>query len=214
MKAVFLDLDGTLMDSRPGIIASLQAAFIEVGRPDLAETDLTWMIGPRFAESFVKVGLDDPEPATEAYRRHYDAGKMYEAQVYDGVHDMVDDLNGAGYRVYLATAKPLVSAAKITAHFGLSDKMIRQFGPELDGTRSWKGDLLAHALEVTGEVADSSVMVGDRSHDIHAARDNRMASVAVKWGYGTHEDWVDADHVIDRPHELLGAVDRLFEVSR
>jgi phosphoglycolate phosphatase len=74
--------------------------------------------------------------------------------------------------------------------------------------------LLAHALEETGETAEAAVMVGDRSHDIHAARDNGMASVAVKWGYGTPEDWRDADHVIDRPHELLGAVDRLFEVSR
>ena len=211
MRAVFLDLDGTLMDSRPGIIASLQAAFIEVGRPELAETDLTWMIGPRFQESFEKLGIKDPDAATEAYRHHYDGGKMYEAAAYDGVHDMVDALNETGYRVYLATAKPLVSAAKITAHFGLAEKMIRQFEPELDGTRSWKGDLLEYALNETGEVPEFSVMVGDRSHDVHAAQSVGMASVAVKWGYGGPEDWAEAHHVIERPVELLQAVQLLSE---
>lgn len=206
MSAVFLDLDGTLMDSQPGILSSLKGAFVEIGRPDLAEQDHKWMIGPPFADSFAEVGLADPQHAIDAYRKIYDQGGMFDAKVYDGIFPMLDALDTAGHRLYLATAKPHVAATKITRHFGLADYMLAEFGPELDGTRNWKGDLLAYALEKTGETAARSVMVGDRHHDFAAAASVGMKCVAVRWGYGTQEEWDHADAVISHPNELPGAI--------
>lgn len=206
MTAVFLDLDGTLMDSRPGILASLGHAFRTIDRADLAETDLTWMIGPPFVDSFAKIGLADPQPAIEAYRSHYQAEGMFDARIYDGIPAILDELLLAGCRLYLATAKPHAYARKITAHFGLAPRMKAEFGPELDGTRNWKGDLLAHALEITGEDPARSVMVGDRHHDMAAAAEVGMASIAVTWGYGTPDEWEGAAAVIDRPAALSDAV--------
>lgn len=206
MSAVFLDLDGTLVNSRPGILSSLKTAFMTIGRPDLAAQDHTWMIGPPFAESFAKIGLSDPQPAIDAYRDIYGMGGMYDANVYDGVMNMLDALDTSGHRLYLATAKPHVAARKVTAHFGLAGYMAAEFGPELDGTRNWKGDLLAHALAETGEDPRASVMVGDRHHDIAAAASVGMKSVAVRWGYGEAEEWAGADTIIDHPGELAGAI--------
>lgn len=206
MNAVFLDLDGTLMDSRPGIVASLRAAFAETGLSDLAAGDLTWMIGPPFIESFTKLELAEPQRVIDAYRRIYDMGGMFDAAVYDGVHGMIQDLDALGRRLYLATAKPHVAATKITRHFGIAGFMKAEFGPELDGTRNWKGDLLAFALEQTGEDAATSVMVGDRHHDFAAAASVGMKSIAVRWGYGNAEEWQAADAVIDHPSELAGCI--------
>ncbi len=206
MSAVFLDLDGTLMDSKPGILSSLRAAFAETGRPDIAEGDLTWMIGPPFIDSFRKLDLAEPQAAIDAYRRIYDMGGMFDARVYDGVFGMMDSLDAAGHRLFLATAKPHVAATKITRHFGIADYMQAEFGPELDGTRNWKGDLLAFALEQTGVCASASVMVGDRHHDFAAAASVGMRSIAVRWGYGTAEEWQAADAIIDQPGELAGAI--------
>ena len=206
MRAVFLDLDGTLMDSRPGILSSLRHAFGAIGREDLLEEDLTWMIGPPFVDSFAKVGIEDPAPALEAYRRHYRAGGMFDANVYDGVMPMLEALQGAGHRMYLATAKPHAYACEITAHFGVSKFMAAEFGPELDGTNNWKGDLLRHALSVTGETAAASVMVGDRHHDMGAAAEVGMPSIAVRWGYGTPDDWTGAAAVIDAPGDLPSVI--------
>ena len=84
--------------------------------------------------------------------------------------------------------------------------MQAEFGPELDGTRNWKGDLLAHALEVTGEDPSTSVMVGDRHHDFAAAQSVGMPSIAVRWGYGSEEEWAHATTIISHPEELAGAV--------
>ena len=202
MTAVFLDLDGTLMDSRVGILSSLSHAFRAVGRHDLAEQDMTWIIGPPFHDTFPKLGIENVEETIGHYRDHYQAGGMYDAQVYDGIIGALDTLMANGARLYLATAKPHVYARKITAHFGIADRMTQEFGPEIDGTRNWKGDLLAHALELTGEAAENAVMVGDRYHDMGAAEFVGMRSIAVRWGYGTEEDWKGAAALIDHPSEL------------
>ena len=210
MTAIFLDLDGTLMDSRPGILSSLKAALHEVGRDDLADDDLTWMIGPSFQETFKKIVLADPAAATAAYRRHYDeGGAMFDAKVFHGIHDMLERLKEDGHRLYLATAKPILAARKITAHFGIAPSMIAEFGPEMDGTRNFKGDLLEHALQVTGETAKDAVMVGDRHHDFDAAIHVGMPSVAVKWGYGQAEEWEAANHSIQTPEHLHEVVSGL-----
>ncbi len=206
MTAVFLDLDGTLVDSQPGILTSLAHAFAAIDRHDLAEGDLTWMIGPPFVDSFRKIGLADPQPAIEAYRAHYQAQGMFDALVYGGIPDALDRLSEKGARLYLATAKPHAYAKKITAHFGLAPRMVAEFGPELDGTRNWKGDLLAHALELTGEDPARSVMVGDRHHDIAAAAEVGMASIAVRWGYGQPEEWEGARAILDHPDDLAASV--------
>lgn len=202
MTAVFLDLDGTLMESHPGILASLRHALESAGHHALAEIDLSWMIGPPLDGSLRRMGLSDPEPVIAEYRAHYRETGMFNARVYDGVLDALDALRKSRARLYVATAKPHVYARQITRHFGLAKRMEREFGPELDGTRQWKGDLLAYALAETGETAAKAVMVGDREHDIAAAKDVGMKSVAVSWGYGNESEWRDAGAVIDRPDAL------------
>ena len=206
MTAVFLDLDGTIMDSQAGIISSLKHAFRAIDRPDLAETDLKWMIGPPFVDSFTKIGLSKPDDAIEAYRVHYQEAGMFDATVYPAIPETLDRLLDDGFRLYLATAKPHLYARQITAHFGIAPRMTREFGPETDGTRNWKGDLLAYALEQTGEDPKRSVMVGDRHHDMAAAAEVGMPSIAVRWGYGHAEEWETAAQTIDAAADLPDAI--------
>ena len=206
MTAVFLDLDGTLVDSRPGIVAALAHAFNSVGRGDLADSDLSWMLGPPLVDSFTKLGFDDPDVLLQAYRSHYIPIGMFEAEVYPGVAEVLDQLNEVGCRLYLATAKPHAYARKVTAHFGLAPKLSQEFGPELDGTNNWKGDLLRMALAETGEDPARSVMVGDRHHDMAAAVDVGMSAIAVTWGYGQPDEWETANAQIDTPDALPQAI--------
>lgn len=206
MTAVFLDLDGTLVDSRPGIVAALAHAFNSVGRGDLADSDLSWMLGPPLVDSFAKLGFEDPDVLLRAYRSHYIPIGMFEAEVYRGVPEVLDQLNDLGCRLYLATAKPHAYARKVTAHFGLAPKLSQEFGPELDGTNNWKGDLLRMALAETGEDPARSVMVGDRHHDMAAAVDVGMSAIAVTWGYGQPDEWETANAQINTPDALLQAI--------
>ncbi|MCC7275154.1 MAG: HAD hydrolase-like protein, partial [Alphaproteobacteria bacterium] len=108
-RFVLVDLDGTLTDSRPGIIASYHAALRTLGHePDLA-VDLTFVIGPTpeiaMARVLAPYGDDRIAAAVYAYRDHYGREGIFDAAVYDGMPEALDALRGAGASLYLATAK-------------------------------------------------------------------------------------------------------------
>ena len=206
---IFWDLDGTLADPKPGITGSVIKALNDLGLPAPSADDLEWVIGPALLWSFERLGAPDPEAALDAYRRHYTGGGMYDCSVYDGIPRVLEDL-AAQHEMSIATAKPHTYARKITAHFGLSQHMIHEFGPELDGTRNDKAELLAHALSVTGVDPARGVMIGDRHYDLKAARANNMAFIAVGWGYGGQDDLSDADAHVKTPDELPGVIGSLI----
>ena len=122
---------------------------------------------------------------------------------------VLDDLS-TRHKMSIATAKPHAYARKITAHFGLAQHMAHEFGPELDGTRNDKAELLAHALTITGDDPAHCVMIGDRHYDLKAARANNMAFIAVDWGYGGKDDMSDADAQVKTPDELPGVIQALI----
>jgi len=209
MKTVFLDLDGTLTDAGPGIIASVVHALETLGHEAPPHDALNWVVGPALVDSFTRLGVADPHQALAIYRARYTEVGLFENSVYPGVFEMLEAL-ASRYRLCLATAKPHAYATRITAHFGLNRHLFAEFGPELDGTRNDKGDLLAHALDSLGLSAGESVMVGDRHHDYDAARRVGMKSIAVSWGYGAPEEYRRADRLCDSPAALGGAVHDLL----
>jgi len=210
MAAIFLDLDGTLVDPKPGITGSVQHALGELGLAVPTADDLEWVIGPPLLDSFRRLGAADPNHALALYRARYSSGGMFDCAVYDGVPGILAELRAAGHRLFLATAKPHVYAKKITAHFGLAGYLEAEFGPELDGTRNDKGNLLAHACELLGLDPGSAVMIGDRDNDLNAARANAMAFIGVLWGYAAKGELSDADQLCKVPCDLPAAVRALL----
>lgn len=187
---LFFDLDGTLTDPFEGITRSILFALQALSLPLPPADDLRWCIGPPLLDSFAALGADDPDKALNLYRSRYTRVGLYENSVYPGVITTLRQLTSTGNRLFLMTAKPHEYARIITQHFGIAPFLAEEFGPELDGTRNDKADLLAYALERTGSQADASVMIGDRRHDHIAAKANGVASVAALWGYGTPEEHV------------------------
>ena len=206
MAAVFLDLDGTLVDPKPGITGAVIHALTQLGLTAPAPDDLEWVIGPPLQQSFARLGVPDVDEALALYRERYSETGLFEARVYDGVADALEELQGAGHRLLLMTAKPHVFAKRITAHFRLDQYLQAQFGPELDGTRQNKADLLGYALAKTGIDKALAVMVGDRDHDRNAALANDVAFVAALWGYGSGAELDGADRSCARPSDLPSTI--------
>jgi len=202
LSTVFLDLDGTLTDPKIGITKSFIYALEKLDLPAPHMDELEWVIGPALQDSFAQLQVPDLQVAIDLYRERYTSVGLLENSLYSGIIPALEQLQGADYRMCLATAKPHAYARKITAHFGLAPFLEHQFGPELDGTRNNKGDLLAYALELTGIDPAQSVMVGDRHHDFDAARAVGMKAIAVTWGYGSAKEWATADVVCEMPQDL------------
>ncbi len=209
LGGVYWDLDGTLTDPKKGITESIQFALGELGLPVPEAEALTWCIGPALLWSFERLGAPDPQAALDLYRQVYTTKGLYDCTLYDGILDALTEI-GATHRQNIATAKPHAYARKITAHYGIAPFMTHEFGPELDGTRNDKGELLAHALTNTGDDPAQSVMIGDRHYDLKAARDVGMKFIAVGWGYGGEDDLSGADAFAAAPRDLPGAVRALI----
>jgi phosphoglycolate phosphatase len=191
---VLVDLDGTLVDPRPGLIGSVQYALDRLGFPVPPADELLWLIGPPFRVSLPKLlGTSAlTELAIQHYRERYFGGAMYDAIVYDGIPAALDALGDAGCRLIVATSKPHYYARPILERFDLARRFAGIHGPELDGTNDHKGDLIAHIIAREGVVPGRAVMIGDREFDVAAASRNGIPTVGVTWGYGTAGELVRA----------------------
>lgn len=213
MGTVFLDLDGTLTDPAEGITRCVIHALDVLGLPAPPPDALTWVIGPPLIDSFAKLGAPDPATALMLYRERFSTIGLFENIPYPGVEEVVSRL-AERHRLCLATAKPKVYAERITRKFGLNRHFFAEFGPDLDGTLNDKADLLADALAQLGETPENCVMVGDRHHDIDAARAVGMASVAVTWGYGSREEHREADAICTALAELPDVIETTLMRAR
>jgi phosphoglycolate phosphatase len=187
---ILVDLDGTLIDPKPGILGSIQFALERLGAPVPPIDDLAWAIGPALRTTFSRLLGDASltEEAVRLYRENYRNGAMYDAIVYAGAPEALDALSATGCRLILATAKPHLFARPIMEHFGLARHFAAMYGPELDGTNDSKADLVARIIEIERVRPQHAVMVGDREHDVIAAARNGMRTVGVTWGYGSVQE--------------------------
>lgn len=211
VRQLFFDLDGTLTDSRPGILTSMRLALRGVGREPPADEALLRFIGPPTRDAFREVlSSDDPELNARAialYRARYATRGMYENSVYSGVAAGLGALRELGFRLLVVTSKPEVYANQIIDHFELRQFFEHVYGSELTGERSQKGELIAHVLHSERLSSSTACMIGDRLHDIRGAKQNGLRSAGVLWGYGTRDELSEAgaDQLFASMPELVSA---------
>ncbi len=210
MKAVLFDLDGTLTDPREGITRCIAHALARMGHEPPPLEALTFAIGPPLRASLARLLGTDSSDAVERALGHYrerfaDVG-LYENAPYAGVATALATLRAAGSTLYVATSKPRVYAERIVRHFALDGHFEAIHGSELDGTREDKRDLLAYLLTRHGLAPVSTAMVGDRSFDVIAARQQGAHAIGALWGYGTREELqaAGAHALADAPDDLPG----------
>ena len=193
---LLIDLDGTLTDSRQGIINCLQHALAENGLPVPEAKDLLWCIGPPLLETLKKLvgpdSLDRFDPVVKSYRERYSVAGVYENSVYPDVENALVELRELGHTLHVATSKAEVFAKQIIAHFSLNQYFVSVSGSDLDGTRANKADLIAHILDREKIAKPDVVMIGDREHDIIGAKKNGIPAIGVLWGYGTGAELMGA----------------------
>jgi phosphoglycolate phosphatase len=193
---LLFDLDGTLSDSRPGILNCARHALAGLGEDVPSDEVLASFIGPPLREMFTTLlggaGNDRIEDAVHLYRERYEGVGLYEAELYDGVVTMLTRAREGASRLFVATAKARPFAVRVLDHFGLSGFFDGVYGAELDGRFDAKTELIGHLLEVERLAPAGAVMVGDRGVDVRAARANGLPAIGVLWGYGSREELVDA----------------------
>jgi phosphoglycolate phosphatase len=185
---VLLDLDGTLVDSAPGILGSVRAALDEVGvdYPDDAVDQS--LLGPPMYESIPRIAPGAPvDDVMAAYRRIYiEEGGYALSTPYPGADALVRALHGAGIRLAISTSKTEISARKILAGQGWTELFTEIVGDTPDAGFPTKAAVVGEALRRLGHPsgADLPVLVGDRHHDVAGARAHGLDCLGAGWGYG------------------------------
>ena len=210
--AILLDLDGTLTDSREGILGCLKHALARVGAVIPADEKLEAFIGPPLHETFTQLlGVDRAArlpDAIGAFRERFTAKGMFENRIYPGITRVLTELQDTGVSLIVATSKPQPFAERILEHFDLRKFFHGVHGSELDGTRSRKSELISHILRREALSAFDTAMVGDRALDVIGAKANGVFSIGVLWGYGSREELetAGADALCEQPGRLADTV--------
>ena len=208
--SVLLDLDGTLIDSEPGILMSCRAALRALGQIREASLDAA-LIGPpiedimrRLLEPF---GDDRVAEAVAAYRADYGQNGLYNSLPYSGVAEALAEIRRSGARLYLATSKRRTFAQRILEHLDLASLFDGIYGSEDGGTLDHKPELIAHIMGRHALAPSRCVMVGDRRYDVIGAHANRMRALGVLWGYGSRDELesAGADGLVAQPADLPAA---------
>jgi phosphoglycolate phosphatase len=204
---LFFDLDGTLTDSAEGILKSAAYALEHFGiRVEDLDT-LRPFLGPPLWDSFMQFygfSREEADRAVAVYRERFAEVGIFENRPYPGVEGMLERLKDNGKQIFLATSKPEIYAKRILEHFGLTGYFSGVTGSALDGSLVKKGDVLRRAMDLSGAERASSVMIGDRKHDVLGAEENKIPCIGVLYGYGSREELIraGADILADSVEEL------------
>ncbi len=215
-RSVLLDLDGTLVASRDGIVSCLNSALRDLGHAVDPAAPMDWVVGPPLHDIVARLlgarGDDRFEEAVARYRHHYEAGGLFESPLFPGIDQAVRTLAESGARLFLATSKPLHTARRILEARGLTGLFAGLYGAAPDDSGAEKPELIARLIAEQGLDPHRAVMVGDRSFDISGAHANRMRALGVLWGYGGRDELeqAGADGLVETPDELVEAVELML----
>lgn len=210
---ILFDLDGTLIDSGPGIMRAMTYALDKMGKQVDNPDDLHACIGPPLSESFKKLfNIEESQikQAIDYYRECYRGGAIFEATLYPGIVEMLKQIKEMDYKIVMATSKPEHFAKMIAEKMGFEQYFDFIGGSTFQETRTSKREVIEYVLEQMGNPPiERVVMVGDRKYDVIGAAECGIETIGVLYGgYGTREEMLEANakYVAETPEEILNYI--------
>lgn len=216
LDAIFLDLDGCLVDSTLAITRSFDHALLSVGLAPRPPHVTRSFIGPPLGESFNRIVAEEGrDPALAAllidrYRERYRAMSAIETTIFAGIPEALAALR-AEAPIAIVTSKLSRIAHRLVDEVGLRSHVELIHAPEDEHTVEPKEVTLRRALAATGARPQATVMIGDREHDVLAGRACGTFTVGVLWGAGDRAELeaARADRIVSEVRELRNAVRHL-----
>jgi phosphoglycolate phosphatase len=185
-SAILFDVDGTLLDTGPGLTAAIDYTIKSEGLQPLDDATIRSLIGPPIQDSFRRIyGLSVEEAwrITSVFRSFYQGDALLMAQPYDGIMDVCAELVRRDVSIAIATYKRQDYAERILKHFGFDHFTSHLFGSDFEG-KFTKADIIANAAASLGVPHEDALMVGDTKHDAIGAEQAGMPFLGVTYGYG------------------------------
>ncbi|APS29876.1 HAD hydrolase-like protein [Pectobacterium brasiliense] len=213
---IIFDLDGTIIDSVPGIRTSLVYAIRQQGHAINEFIDISVLIGPpmnTIVRTLLTPYADSRVAETvDIYREHYGLYGLNASTLYEGIRDSLEGLKSEGHRLFIATSKRQHFAKSILTNLKLYTLFIDIIGTPEDGSMDDKSLLLSNLIHKYELDIKNTIMVGDRKDDVISAHDNGLLAIGAQWGYGSHEELSHSkvDYWCQSPSQLADVVNRIM----
>lgn len=176
-KYVLFDLDGTLTDSKEGILNSVAYALEKMGISSEGRLDPHVIVGPPLLDTFEDYYGFEPEKARQAYsffQERYSTIGKFENRAFEGIVPLLKKLREKGIRSFVATSKPQVHAEAICEKFGLAPYLEAIAGPAVGGTDT-KADVMKRILKGIGSF--------EKGKPSWSATVNSTSSAPMNWDF-------------------------------
>lgn len=206
-KTILFDVDGTLCDPGKSMIECARYALSKFDIHETDEANLRRLIGPPLEHAFSDYYGFDEVQADQAVAHFRDMMQREGVQLYEaypGIPELLNELKQSGRRLAVVTSKIDLIAKETLAKTGLTD-YFEFVSAQQPNVVVAKEEILAKALSELNITDNSSVvMIGDRRHDVEAAKAHDIDSIGVLWGYGDREELENegATHIVADTNEL------------
>ena len=212
LQAAILDLDGTMVDTVGDFEVALAAALADVGWPAVSRAFITRTVGKGSEDLIARTLAEVGAPATlfdaawARYQQHYLAVNGQHADVFPGVVEGLAALKARGWRLACLTNKPGAFARPLLERKGLAGFFDHVFGGDAFERKKPDPLPLLRTCAALGTAPARTLMVGDSSNDVLAARAAGCPVVLLSYGYNHREpaSAAGADAVLDRLGDLPG----------
>ena len=181
---VLFDFDGTLADTKAGIMSVARTVLSELGMTEAEMGDLSRLVGPPFPAAFTQIYGMAPEEATRVGERYSELYAQLGPEthpLFDGIADLLRELKAAGRRLAVTTSKGQGTALRYLTDDGVLELFDAVVG-KVDPTQADKAHLVSRSLAELGCTAEDAVMVGDRHYDVEGAHAQGVPCVGVYLG--------------------------------
>ena len=195
-KYILFDLDGTLLNTYPGVSNALKYTMDFFGMPEPDEETKRRYLGPPLGDSFRDIAGFDEEtiPAAIAkFREYYLEKGVYEYEFFEELKPTFDKLRDLGCTLAVATSKLEPAARDMLRHAGIYDEFDFICGASSDAARVTKTAVLENVLKHYN-ISDKSqvILIGDRNHDVIGANNVGIDCCGVLCGFGSREEFEES----------------------
>jgi phosphoglycolate phosphatase len=218
---VVFDLDGTLVDSAPDLVATLNTVFAREGLPPVGYETARNLVGGG-ARSLIerslraegrKLGVGEVDRLVKEFIAHYAAHIADRSRPFPGLEATLEELGAVGCRFAVCTNKLEWLSVRLLDALGLSKHFVAICGADTFGLRKPNPEFLRRTIGRAGGEIGRAVMVGDSGTDVATARAAGIPVVVVDYGYTeTPVDELGPERVISALSELPSAVFELLRV--
>jgi len=212
---IAFDLDGTLVDTAPDLIATLNVLLAREGLPRVEEAAFRLMIGGgarrlierALSDQGITLPKDELDHLHAEYLRYYEAHIVDHSRLFSGLEAALDALSARGWQFAVCTNKLERLSVLLLQRFGLNHRFAAICGQDTFDTQKPDPDMLRQTIARAGGHPRRAVMVGDSATDIDMARAASVPVVAVDFGYSqTPVSQLGPDRIISRYDDLPAAI--------